>query len=179
MKQLVPERAASNISGTFNDFYSMLGADGQPLLGVLPADRTHQLKAHAIAQLGSRSSLGVSARWMSGTPVTRYGNFGGHGIAYLGRGSDGRLPFLSQVDLYAQHEIPLAGGQRIQVGVNVLNVFDQDAPVSRYPDEMLGRVEITNDELLAGYDGPALIAAQQPEPDPAFLVESRFQALLS
>lgn len=167
---------ASNIGGTFNDFYSMLGSDGQPLLGVLPGDRTHQLKAHAVCQLAFGTSVGVSGRAMSGTPVTRYAVFGGHEIAYLGRGSDGRLPALSQLDLHVQHEIRLAGDKRLQLGVNVLNLFDQEAPLVRSPNEFLfEQVAITPEELLAGFDGSALIAEQHVARDPFFLKDHVYQ----
>ena len=56
---------------------------------------------------------------------------------YAGRGSDGRTPAVSQTDLNVQDTIRLGGrkGQRLTLGLNVLNVFNQARGVSRFSFE--------------------------------------------
>jgi hypothetical protein len=169
---------AANLTGTFNNPIMMFGHDGRPLLGVLSSDRTHQLKAQAMADFAFGTSVGASARLLSGTPVTRYAPFiEGHGysVAYAGRGSDGRLPALSQIDLYLQHEIRLRGRKRLQVGVNVMNLLDQDAPVQRYVNELWEPVRIDEAAFFRGFSGEALIAAQGLERDPNFAKDYVYQ----
>ena len=55
----------------------------------------------------------------------------GYPIRYLGRGSDGRTPFLTQTDLYVQHEFKIGGSRRVQLSANVLNLFDQRIDINR------------------------------------------------
>jgi hypothetical protein len=96
-------------------------------------------------------------------------------VAYAGTGSDGRLPALSQLDLYAQHEFKLSGARRFQVAVNVLNVLDQEAPYVRYTNELWDPVAIDEAAYLRGFDARQLIASQQLTRDPLFLRDYIFQ----
>jgi len=52
-------------------------------------------------------------------------------IRYLGRGSEGRTPMLSQTDIYVQHEFRVGGSNRIQLSMNVLNLFNQHTVTNR------------------------------------------------
>ena len=53
-------------------------------------------------------------------------------VNYLGRLSDGRTDVFSQTDLFVQHELKLGGGRRLQFQANVLNLFNQEAAISKY-----------------------------------------------
>ena len=80
--------------------------NGQPVYGVLATDRPHQLKAHVLFDFAFGTSVGASWFGASGIPRTREAAFipgNAFPVMYLGRNSDGRLPFFSQLDLYAQH----------------------------------------------------------------------------
>lgn len=154
------------------------GENGQPVLGVLPADRTHQFKTHAIYDFPFGTSVGTSIRAMSGAPVAREARFvRGHGysVPYRGRNSEGRLPALSQVDLYAQHEIKLRGDKRLQLSINVMNLFDQDTPLLRYGWELIDVVDIDEAEFFRGFDIGQLITSQRLRRDPFFLMDYGFQ----
>ncbi|HUG52939.1 MAG TPA: TonB-dependent receptor, partial [Vicinamibacteria bacterium] len=156
----------------------VFGADGRPVVGPLDSDRTHQLKAHAIYDSPFGTSLGTSIRVLSGTPVTREAYFiPGHrySVKYRGRGSDGRLPTLSQVDLHLQHEIKLGGAKRLQASVTVQNLFDQDAPLLRYPWELRDVADVGEAEFFRGFDMQEIIAAQGLRGDPLFLKDYAFQ----
>jgi hypothetical protein len=169
----------TNHGPAFDNPIRMFGADGRPVLGVLDSDRTHQFKAHAVYDLPFGTTLGTSIRLLSGTPVTREASFiPGHAyrVQYQGRGSDGRLPMLSQVDLYAQHEVKLGGGRRLQLSVNVLNLFDQATPILRYPSELIDVVKIDEAAFFRGFDADQLIASQGLRRDPFFLKDYGFQA---
>src|SRR5262245_10372718 len=153
---------------------------GDPARGPLPTDRPHQFKAQAIYQFAKGTSIGLNQWISSGLPVTReIGIYPPNNlpVQYLGRGSDGRTDVYSQTDLLVQHEFPLGGARRLQVSFNVLNLFDQEASVSKFstvqatsgvsPDEVLF---YTGQETLA-----SLISSQNVVQDPRFLMNNSFQ----
>ena len=99
-------------------------------------------------------------------------------VFYEGRGSDGRTPVLSQTDLSVQYLVSLGGRRRLTVGLNVLNLFNQAAGVSRYSLENDQFAEVVIDQA-AYYAGRADVGAafdQQRVPrDPRFLQYDAFQ----
>jgi hypothetical protein len=108
---------------------------GHVLDGVFDTDRTHVIKAQAVYQFRFGTSVGVNQYAMSGTPLTRQvpivSAADAYPIRYLGRGSEGRTPFLTQTDLYVQHEIKVGGARRVILSLNVLNLFDQRIAINK------------------------------------------------
>jgi hypothetical protein len=107
---------------------------GQVLDGVFDTDRTHQIKVQALYQFSFGTSVGLNQIALSGTPITRQVPIidpDRYPIRYLGRGSEGRTPFLTQTDLYVQHEFKIGGARRVQLSANVLNLFDQRTVTNR------------------------------------------------
>ena len=98
-------------------------------------------------------------------------------VPYLGRGSDGRTPTFSQLDLRLQYEIRLGGDKRLQLELNVLNLFDQDNAVTRIPFQLESgaAVFMTEDTFFRGVDTQALIEEQGILENPLFLLDSEFQ----
>jgi hypothetical protein len=173
-------RTSPNV-GRLYDYPLMMFQDGgQPARGPLPTDRPHQFKAQVIYQFPKGTSIGLNQWVSSGLPVTReLGIYPTSNlpVQYLGRGSDGRTDAYSQTDLLVQHEFQLGGARRLQVSFNVLNLFDQEAAVSKFstyqavngvvPDEVLF---YSGQESLA-----SLISAQSVVQDPRFLMNNAFQ----
>ena len=109
-------------------------AKGAEITVSLPNDRTHQVKAQALYLFKWGTSVGLNQLLFSGTPVTRQVPIiapDNYPIRYLGRGSDGRTPMLSQSDLFVQHAIKIGGGREIQVNATVLNLFNQRTAVNK------------------------------------------------
>lgn len=151
---------------------------GEPVFGRLPTDRPHQFKAHFIYDLPFGTTVGVSQFLASGTPITREAAFipgNNFPVMYLGRGSDGRTEVFSQTDLVVQHDFRLTGNQRLQLGLNVLNLFDEENAVRVFRTQLREAVDITEAEFFAGIDTQALIAAQNLRQDPRFLQPDQFQ----
>ena len=99
-------------------------------------------------------------------------------VQYLGRGSDGRTDVLSQTDLYVQHEFKAFGDRRIQVSLNVLNLFDQKAAAGVYVLQTAAGVGLNIDEpaFFAGQlNFQQLLTAQNATIDPRFLQANSFQ----
>jgi hypothetical protein len=173
-------RVAPNIGRNFD--YPMMAFDerGNPVYGVLATDRPHQLKANAV--LDTRYGASIGARWFgaSGTPKTREAAFmplDQIPVMYRGRNSDSRLPFLTQLDVYALQQIPLGSRTRMSVGLNVINVLNQKAVTNYFPTELFPGQAIAVDEstFYNGVDTQALITAQHLVRDPRFLMDSGFQ----
>ena len=121
-----------------------------------------------------------SSRWPAALPVSRYAVLA-PGIApvfYLGRGSEGRTPALSQTDVSVQYVLPVGGSKRVTVALNVLNLFNQAQSVSRYSLENDQGVQVVVDQAdyLAGRaDVEAAFDEQHLRRDPRFLHDEFFQ----
>ena len=101
--------------------------DGSVQNGVFDTDRTHQIKVQALYEAKWGTSIGLNEFAASGTPITRQVPIiapDNYPIRYLGRGSDGRTPFLTQTDVFVQHPIKISG-KELDLQLNVLNLFDQ------------------------------------------------------
>ncbi len=124
----------------------------------------------------------------SGLPVTReLGIYPGNNlpVQYLGRMSDGRTPAFSQTDLLLQHEFRIAGQRRLQLSLNLLNLFNQDTAIARFStyQQVNGVTPLGPDgSEEAFYRGQLnladLIVSQGVARDPRFLRDSAFQAPL-
>ena len=95
-------------------------------------------------------------------------------VQYLGRGSDGRTPFLSQLDLYLQQEFRLGDRYRLNLSANVINIFNQDTATNYFPTQLQSGQGVNFSEeafYLGQVDIPGLIAAQNIPQDPRFLMD--------
>ena len=98
------------------------------MFGVLATDRTHQFKAQFLYDFNFGLSAGLNWFGASGLPRSREMGFlppNNFPVNYLGRNSDGRLPFYSQADLYAQYRLRLGQRSAVTFSVNVINLLDQ------------------------------------------------------
>ena len=97
---------------------------------------------------------------------------------YQGRNSDGRLPFLSQLDVYLQHQIRVAGRFRLTLSANVINLLDQSAATNYHPTELFPGQAIAVDERISS----AASTRRRSSPnsgssrDPRFLMDSGYQS---
>jgi hypothetical protein len=159
----------------------MFDERGREVLGVLGTDRPHLVKMNVLLSAAFGTSVGLSWFGASGTPRTRQAAFipgVGVPVMYKGRKSDGRLPFLSQLDLYLQHELRLPHHLRLTMSMNAINLLNQDTATNYYPNELFEGQAIVIDEaaFFAGFDTQALIADQRLVRDPRFLIDSGYQS---
>jgi Carboxypeptidase regulatory-like domain/TonB-dependent Receptor Plug Domain len=173
-------RVAPNAGRNFD--YPLMAFDetGAPVYGPLATAHPHRLKAGALVDAGL--GLSLSAQWFAatGAPVSREAAFLpglNVPVMYRGRVSDGRLPFTSQLDMHLQHRTHVGSRVRVTVSATVLNVFNQDAPVSYHAQELFPgqAVAVDEREFYNGVDTQALIASQGLVRDARFLQHSAFQ----
>ncbi len=160
--------------------YPLQSFDGQgyAVSGPLATDRPHQLKAQVFYQFPFGTTVGANVFVGSGIPKTReieVINGSAYPMFYMGRGSDGRLPAYSQIDLNAQHEFALSSRFRLQVSVNVLNLFDQAVATNFFARENASgkHLDFNEADFYAHRVDVASLKATTPgwAADPRFMVE--------
>ena len=174
-------RVSPNVGRNFD--YPLMSFDerGEPVYGVLATDRPHQLKAQVLFDFAFGTSVGASWFGASGIPRTREAAFipgNAFPVMYLGRNSDGRLPFFSQLDLYAQHQLRLGSKVRLTLSANVINLLNQGTATNFFPTELFQgqAVKVAETDFYQGIDTQALIAQQKLVGDARFLMASGYQA---
>jgi hypothetical protein len=170
-----------NVARSFDYPLMAFNERGEPVYGALATDRTHQLKANLLYDFSSATSIGARVVGVSGIPRSREAAFipgRSYAVMYRGRNSDGRLPFLSQLDLYVQQRFSIGGRMRFTVSANIINVFNQSVATNYFPTELFAGQALQVDEsdlYSTGIDTQALIAQQQLTRDARFLMTSGFQ----
>jgi len=101
--------------------------------GLLSFDRTHQFKFNAVYSFDFGLSAGVSAYYMTGTPITAYG----YDVAYRNyeyylskRGAYGRTDAEYEMDVHLGYPIKL-GGMDLNILLDVFNLLDRQGETSR------------------------------------------------
>lgn len=126
--------ADPNISAAY-DYYDFF-TDGQNLdvitnQGPLSNDRRHQFKVSGVYLTPWKLSIGASAYYRSGTPLTRYGFSDGYGryeFFLTERGAEGRQPATYEADLHLGYPIE-TGPMTVNLMLDVFNLLDAQRPV--------------------------------------------------
>ena len=175
-------RNSPNVGRSFD--YPLMAFDqtGNAAYGLLPTDRTHQLKAQLIYDFRFGLTAGLNWYGLTGIPRTRevaWNPSSGYPIQYLGRASDGRLPFLNQADLYLQQEIKLGDRNRLVFSANITNLLNLDTATNYFQTQNASGAVVDVPETTVLYQGAnfeQLIAAQGMPIDPRFLQDNAYQA---
>ena len=176
-------RTSPNVGRVFDYPLMMFNETGKAEYGLLATDRPHQVKMQGIYQLPFGTSVGANFYASSGIPITREigvippNNFP---MQYKGRGSDGRMPVYSQTDVFLAHEFKLGGVRRLQLSLNVLNVFNQKTATNKYITyQDVNGVTFSEADFYAGrVNFDQVIAAQSIVQNPQFLKDSGYQGQL-
>jgi hypothetical protein len=126
--------ADPNISAAY-DYYDFFtnGSDLSKVTnrGPLSNDRRHQLKASGTYTSPWKLSVGVSAYWRSGTPLTRYGYsdaYSRYEFFLTSRGAEGRSPTTYEADVHLGYPIEF-GRAKINVLLDVFNILNAQRAV--------------------------------------------------
>ena len=119
-------RTSPNVDRLFDGLYMSFDESGQPLYGRLATDRPFTFKSQVTYDLPWGTGLGLFYYAASGQPLQSQTTIGGVPVFYKGRGNLGRLPVFSQTDINLQHSFRVIGQNRVELELNVINLFDQD-----------------------------------------------------
>jgi hypothetical protein len=162
----------------FDSIENSFDRNGNLVYGRLGTDRPHQFKGQFMYRFHTNTTLGLNQRIASGLPMSEEG-FVGATVPFFpfGRGNLGRTPVLSQTDLALWQDIRLMRTD-LQLGVTVLNLFDQDAVTRVYNNRLTGALPVSTEEFFAGgasnYEG--LVAANPDLLDVKFNQPNQYQA---
>jgi len=163
------------------DSHGNLGVDGR-----LPTDRPHVGKVYGSYLFRTGTNVGLNFYAASGTPISKsVQSIYRYPILVEGRGSLGRTDALTQTDLLVSHEFGLAGTKKLRLEFNALNVFNQRQV--RHVFDTVNRIgangrvlassalQLSNQNLLNGYDYNALLAQTPDAAKPAGSVGAGYQ----
>jgi hypothetical protein len=136
-----------NISAAY-DYYDFFtnGSDLNTITnkGPLSNDRRQQFKVSGVYNTPFKLSIGLSAYYRSGTPLTRYGYsdaYGRYEFFLTTRGAEGRSPSNYDADVHLGYPIP-AGRIQANVLLDIFNLLNAQRPV--LVDERWGFQESDN-----------------------------------
>jgi len=154
-------RTSPNVNRFFDHIENSFDRNGQLVYGRLGTDRPHALKAQFIYGFDWHMTMSLNQFIGSGIPVSEEAYMGAN-IPFFpyGRGNLGRTPVVSQTDLKLTQSLPFGDRYDVQIGMTILNLFDQDTVTRRDNTRMVGSLPISTDEFFAGgWDYEALLAA--------------------
>jgi outer membrane receptor protein involved in Fe transport len=168
-------RNSPSVNRFFDGLYMSFDAHGNPIDGQLQTDRPHYFKLQGTYDLPWGTMLGLEYRAATGTLQQSTITYKSVPIFDDARGNLGRTPIFTQTDLIVQHDVPLPGRTRLNVGLNVINLFDQDTDTrhftTRYRDPIAG---ITDSQFFQGFDVAGVATARNLRPDPRFNLVDQF-----
>ena len=182
-------RTSPNVDRYFDALYMSYDASGnrQPVFGLLGTDRPHQFKAQFTYTAPWGTAVGLDESIEAGSPLQSQLSWRGFPVYFAGRNDLGRTPTLSQLNLVVQHDVRLSRAHKVNVNVNVTNVFDQKNTININNTPFRDSFNVpglssdaSNAYFFNGFD-PAALAAQirasggTMRPNPLFNLPSVYQ----
>lgn len=160
-------RTDPNNNRSFDSLYQSFNEKGQWAFGPLKTDRPHVVKAQGTYDLPWGTTVGVFGIFQSGIPWSSYMDWQGYSpVFFADRGNMGRTPFYKRVDLSLQHDFRLGSRQRVQVNLNVDNVFNFKTVTDYWENVWRDAIDSFDDSVFfAGFDAYKLAAEQRAMAD--------------
>ena len=149
------------------------------MLGRLNTDRPHYLKLQGTYDLPWGTNLGFNWYARSGALFSKYITYQNYSwVFYDGRGNLGRTPVEQALDLLVQHDFRVGPRVRLNLNLNIANVFDNDVATSIYGRQYRSSFTLTPIESFFGGFDPVAVAASRPSilTDPQFNQRNLFLA---
>jgi hypothetical protein len=158
-------RVSPNVNRFFDHVENSYDRNGELVYGPLGTDRPHSLKAQLLYRFPFKLSVGWNQYIASGIPMSEEGLVP-TSIPFFpyGRNNLGRTPTLTQSDLSFYQDVKL-GAFNLQLGLNIMNVFDEDTETRRVNERLSADLPLTSEEFFAGgWDYEELVAGTQQNP---------------
>ena len=133
------------------------------MFGPLQTDRPHVFKVEGFYDMPWGTGIGLYWLVESGTPQQTQMSEKGIPFYPFGRNNLGRTPMLDRTDLLFQHELRLGDRQRVNIGLNIENLFDQDTVTRNLHDARTAtRFNVTDQAFFSGTFDPVALQAAAP-----------------
>jgi len=156
-------RNSPNVNRMYDSIWMMYDDSGSrtPVLGLLNTDRPHLFKLQASYDFSWGTGVGLNYYARSGALFSKQLSYQGYSPTfYEGRGSLGRTPVEQAADLLVQQDFRLGGNRRLNLSVNITNLFDSDMATSLSASPYRDRITLTPVEsFFNGFDTEAIAAA--------------------
>ncbi len=170
-------RLSPNVNRLYDGPWLMYDTHGNPVLGKLNTDRPNFLKLQGSYDMPWGTIVGANWYARSGALFSKGITYQGYGsVWYDGRGSMGRAPLEQAFDLYLSHDIKVGGNRKINLNMNVINLFDNDVATALFTSQYRdGFAQTPIESFFAGFDPQAIAAANtRIRPDARFGRENLF-----
>ena len=171
-------RNSPSVNRFFDTQYSSFDQAGRPVFGLLQTDRPHVFKVEGAYDLPWGTGIGLYWIAESGTPLQTSVNQRNVPFFPFGRGDLGRTPTYTQTDFMLQHTFRLGGSNRVNVGLNILNLFDQKIVTRRATAPYRDSFSVSDAVFFSGnFDTRALAAASPTtfRPNATFNLPDQYQ----
>jgi outer membrane receptor protein involved in Fe transport len=172
-------RNSPSVNRFFDGQYYSFDRQGQPVFGFLQTDRPHVFKIEGSYDLPWGTGIGLYWLAESGTPLQTEMRQKNIPFFPFGRGDLGRTPVYSRTDLFLQHDVRLWGGHKINLGLNIENLFDQDTVTRTYTLPYRDTFNVSDQVFFSGTFDPVALATAAPgtyRPDARFGLADQYQA---
>ncbi len=166
-----------NMTGSFDVWFKTFDHNGEATLGLLPTDRTHQIKAYGAYAFDFGLTVGFNGFAMSGTPVqTDVYVYEAPAWFPLGRGDLGRSHWLWQLNAYLEFNLKLNARLLLQLSLNIDNVTDNST--ARWIHQLFNQFRMVLDQriIFDGFDAIDMVMKTSSFRDPRFGMGRDFQA---
>ena len=168
-------RTDPNVARFWDSWFLPYTQDGRPIDGPLGTDRPLYFKAYGSYRFPFGLTVGAMANAYSGVPTSIEMTLGGmQGVYPVGRGTEGRSPFIFMANLYAEYPIQF-GRTRLTLSLNIDNVTNNSSAQRVYGLYNQDDPALTEDEIRAHFDYKSIVQ----DLDPRFLKEYFFMNPIS
>jgi hypothetical protein len=170
-------RNAPSVNRFFDGQYNSFDRLGQPVFGPLQTDRPHVFKVEGFYNTPWGTSVGVYQLLESGTPQQTQMSEKGIPFFPFGRNNLGRTPAFYRTDLLLQHDVRLRGNNRLNVGVNIENLFNSDIVTRNFTTAYRDTFNVSDPAFFSGTFDPVAMQAAAPatyRPDPRYLLPDQW-----
>jgi carboxypeptidase family protein/TonB-dependent receptor-like protein len=154
-------RLSPNVNRLYDGPWMMYDTHGHPVLGRLNTDRPHYFKVQPTYDFPWGTAVGLTWYVRSGALYSKSLSYQGYAPTFFdGRGSLGRASVEQAADLLVQHDFKLGGRTRLNVNLNISNLFDNDVATSFWDTPFRDRFTLSPVEtFFNGFDPIAVAAA--------------------
>jgi hypothetical protein len=160
-------RLSPNVNRLYDGPWLMYDTHGNEVLGRLNTDRPHYFKLQPTYDFSWGTSVGATWYIRSGALYSKSLDYQAYAPVFFdGRGTLGRVPVEQALDLLVQHDVKLPGHARLNVNLNIANLFDNDVATAIYDRPFRDRFTFSPVEtFFNGFDPIAVGAAGTQRPD--------------